>query len=73
MSYFEKSFGDTVKIIKNETNLGYSAGFNIGIDKAIANGAEYVLIINSDTIVDSGILKELLKVFSEGKIIGFVK
>lgn len=50
-----------LKIIENKKNLGFAAGNNIGIKYALKNGAEYVLLLNPDTIVKKGFLKPLLK------------
>lgn len=46
-----------VKLIKNKTNAGYDGGNNIGIRDALREGADAVLILNNDTVVDSGILR----------------
>ena len=34
-----------------ESNLGFAAGFNIGIRHALADGAEAVFVLNNDTVV----------------------
>jgi hypothetical protein len=39
--------------IKNNKNLGYSGGNNLGIKVALENGADYVFILNNDTLIDS--------------------
>ena len=49
-----------IKVIRNEENLGFSGGNNVGIKYAIKNGADYVLILNNDTIVDKNLIQELL-------------
>jgi len=49
-----------VKVIENGQNLGVAAGYNVGIRYALDNGAEYVFIINNDTIVDPKILQYLV-------------
>jgi GT2 family glycosyltransferase len=41
-------------------NLGFAAGCNVGMRHALAEGAEYVLLLNNDTIVDAGLLRALL-------------
>ena len=51
-----------LKIILNKHNLGFAGGHNIGINYALQNDANYVLILNNDTIVDSNLLQELLSV-----------
>lgn len=52
--------------IKNERNLGYSGGNNIGIKKALQNGTDWVLLLNNDTWVESSFV-EHLKTNLEGK------
>lgn len=60
------------KIIKNDSNGGFSVANNIAIRHAIKNGAEYVLLINNDTIVKPEFLNELLKSFQKIKDVGIV-
>jgi GT2 family glycosyltransferase len=43
-------------------NLGYTGGNNRGIDRALASGAEYVLVINNDVVVEAGCIAELVRV-----------
>ena len=61
-----------VKIIRNDKNLGFSGGQNVGIKYALDNGADYVLILNNDTIVDKSLIEELLNVVQIAKNIGIV-
>jgi GT2 family glycosyltransferase len=49
-------------IIRNEANLGYAGGNNVGIRWALAHGAAYVQIINSDTEVTPELTSELVRV-----------
>lgn len=49
-----------VKIIQNNDNHGFAKGNNIGIKKALDEGADYVKVLNNDTLVDRNLLKELL-------------
>ena len=51
-----------VEIIANSTNLGFAAGNNVGIRKALEAGAEYVALLNMDTTVDPSWLRELVEV-----------
>ena len=41
-----------VQVIVNNLNLGYAGGNNVGLSKAFCEGAEYVLLLNNDTIID---------------------
>lgn len=57
--YISRNFPWT-KLIPNTINLRYAGGNNIGIDVAIANNADYILLLNNDTIVDENFLTELV-------------
>ncbi len=47
------SMFDSVKLIKNESNLGFGPGNNVGIKWALENtDKEYVLLLNNDAFVD---------------------
>lgn len=47
-------------IIRNSRNLGYAGGNNVGIGHALDHGAEYVLVLNNDTIVDKDLVGGLV-------------
>jgi len=51
-------FNDVV-LIQNEKNLGYATGNNIGIDRAIELGCEYILFLNNDATVDPNMINLL--------------
>lgn len=59
-------------VIKNDRNLGFAGGNNIGIKYALENGADYVLILNNDTYVDKDFLVELLKVAEQNNSVGIL-
>jgi hypothetical protein len=62
-------FGDYLHIIQNDQNYGFAKGNNIGIRYALDKGADYVLLLNNDTVVDPGFLDELIKVAeADGRI-----
>jgi len=67
-----KSKFPDIKIIENKLNLGYSRGFNKGIEFSIANGADFILIMNNDTVIDKNALGELVKTIKTDEKIGFV-
>ncbi len=48
--------------IYNEANLGFAGGNNAGIKYALEQGADYVMLLNNDTIVAPDFLTELVKV-----------
>src|ERR1700722_6520929 len=67
----QKEFPEA-NLIRNEENLGFSGGDNIGIHDALDNGAEYVLLLNNDTIFDSDFLTCLVQVGESDPRIGIL-
>jgi len=59
-------------IIQSGLNGGYAYGNNIGIRFALKQGAEYVMVLNNDTIVDSGFLDVLVRMCMLDQTIGIV-
>jgi GT2 family glycosyltransferase len=51
-----------VEVLANEANLGCAAAENQGICYALAQGADYVWLLNNDAFVDPGSLRELIRV-----------
>lgn len=49
-----------VEIIETGKNLGYAGGNNVGIRRALDLGADYVLLLNNDTVVDPNLVSELV-------------
>jgi GT2 family glycosyltransferase len=60
------------KVIYNQKNLGFSGGNNVGIKYALEKGADYVLLLNNDTIVAKDFLSEMIKVAEKDKKIGMI-
>jgi GT2 family glycosyltransferase len=62
-----------VTLIETGRNLGYAGGNNVGIRYALDQNAEFIFLLNNDTIVSSNILTELIsasKRFPEAGILG---
>ena len=51
-----------VTVLENDTNLGYAGGNNGGLNYALEHGAEYMLVVNSDTILPPNLIRELVRV-----------
>jgi GT2 family glycosyltransferase len=62
----------TLKLIRSEQNLGFSGGQNLGIKFALSNGANYVLVLNNDVILNKNLIIELLKTFQAESDCGIV-
>jgi len=61
-----------VTLLKNVENLGYAGGNNLGLRYALEHGAGYMLIVNSDTIMPSNLLSEVVRVASSSNDIAVV-
>ncbi len=57
-------------LLNNECNLGYAAGNNRGIEKALSIGCDYVFLLNNDTTLDAAGLDELIKTAESDSRIG---
>lgn len=66
---FVKKNYPKVRVIENESNLGFAEGNNVGY--RVAKG-KYVVLLNNDTIVDKNWLKELVDVAEKDKSIAIV-
>lgn len=53
--------GDKCTYLSNASNLGYAEGNNRGIASAISNGADFVFILNNDTLIHSQAIERLVK------------
>jgi len=47
-------------LLKNQSNLGFAEGNNVGIRYALDNGADYVFLLNNDTTVAPDLLDQLV-------------
>ncbi|MBU1136900.1 glycosyltransferase family 2 protein [Patescibacteria group bacterium] len=66
------NFQFSIKIIYNKENLGFAGGNNIGIKYALDNGADYVLLLNNDTIVSNNFLTKLIEAGASDKTFGLL-
>jgi GT2 family glycosyltransferase len=54
-------FGDAIHSIESSKNLGFGGGCNLGIEYALDQGAEWILLLNNDTVVAPALLVEWLR------------
>jgi hypothetical protein len=62
-----------VKLICNQRNEGFARGNNIGIGYALNQNADFILLLNNDTVVDPQILSHFIqaaKKYPQAKIFG---
>jgi GT2 family glycosyltransferase len=58
--------------LQTGANLGYTGGNNRGLDWARANGADHVVILNNDTVVDPACVSWLVRAVESDSAIGGV-
>jgi len=61
---------DGVKVIYNDKNLGFVGGNNIGIEYALENNADYILLLNDDTITAPYFLTKMVQAAESDEKIG---
>jgi GT2 family glycosyltransferase len=59
-----------VRMIVSKNNLGFTGGNNLGMQDALQRGADYVLLLNNDTVVDRAFLSHLVQVAESDPTIG---
>lgn len=60
----------TFRVIPLKENTGFVGGNNMGIKAALEDGADFVLLLNNDTLVDRNLVRELVKVADKNKEAG---
>jgi len=59
-----------IRLIRNGANLGFAGGNNAGIRNALSRGADYVLLLNNDTVVAPDFLTQMMQVAESDPAIG---
>jgi GT2 family glycosyltransferase len=57
-------------LIENKDNLGFTGGNNRGIKQALKNGADYIFILNNDTVIAPDCLITLVKAAGDHPKVG---
>ena len=57
VDYLKKDWSK-IKLIENQSNIGFAAGNNIGLEYAGSNGFDYAYLLNQDTVVDPSFLAQ---------------
>jgi GT2 family glycosyltransferase len=60
-------------LIESEINKGFTGGNNLGIDYALQNGYEYIMLLNNDVAVESNFLEPLISRLDQNPSIGAVQ
>ena len=62
-----------INLIINSDNLGFTGGNNVGLEFALKNGYNYLLLLNNDTIVEPNFLSILVEKIEEDDNIAAVQ
>jgi GT2 family glycosyltransferase len=62
-----------VELIRLSRNTGFAGGFNQGIERALSQGGDYVLILNNDTVSDRLMVEKLMGDIRPGTGVAFPK
>ncbi len=68
----EQSF-PTVRLIREQQNLGFAGGNNVGIQQAMNDGAEAVMLLNQDAELTEGALSRLVAVLAHSPTVAAVQ
>lgn len=61
-----------VELLQSGANLGFGGGCNVGIRHALARGADYVWLINSDATADAQALSAMVATMDKNPLLGSV-
>ncbi|MFB6182445.1 MAG: glycosyltransferase family 2 protein [Candidatus Nanohaloarchaea archaeon] len=56
----KENYDQSITLIKNNSNDGFPGGCNIGINYALQNESDYILLLNNDVVVDKSFLNRLV-------------
>lgn len=59
-------------VLENDDNLGFAEGNNVGIRYALQGEAEYIMLLNNDTVVDRQMLAVLIQTAELDPLVGVV-
>lgn len=62
----------SVHVIENGQNLGVPAGYNVGFRYALEQQADYVLMLNNDTVLDYEMITKLLDQAEKDPLAGII-
>lgn len=67
-----QQLGPALRLIESNQNLGFAGGNNLGIQYALSQGAEWVLLLNNDTYVATTFLAELENAIKRDKRLAII-
>lgn len=66
----KERFGDSIRLIENDSNYGFAKGCNIGIKDTLSRDTDYVVLLNNDTVVPPNFLDALVSAAQSDEKVG---
>jgi GT2 family glycosyltransferase len=61
-----------VLMVRSDANRGFAGGMNLGLERGLELGADYVLLLNNDTVVEPSMLRRLVQAAASHRDAGIV-
>ncbi len=68
----QERFGLSLQVIQSSQNLGFAGGNNLGIQRALDQGANWVLLLNNDTYVAPTFVSEMENAVRRDEELGII-
>ncbi len=62
----------SIKLIENDQNLGFTGGNNVGIRHALRSGADYIMLLNNDTLVQDAFWRPMIDFLEKNPRVGII-
>lgn len=59
VEFLSNKFGQSLDIVALESNMGFAKGSNAGLQRAMDRGAEWIFLMNNDTVVSPDFFQQL--------------
>lgn len=60
------------KLIKNDENLGFAGGNNVGIRDCLKRGSDFIILLNNDVVLSNNLLQVLVNTALKDEKIGII-
>ncbi|HBW21908.1 MAG: hypothetical protein A2X28_02080 [Elusimicrobia bacterium GWA2_56_46] len=67
-----RNAGGNLVLLESGTNLGFTGGNNLGMQYALDNGADYIFVLNNDTLVVDDVIETMVGAAESDSHIGIV-
>ncbi|MEM3485433.1 MAG: glycosyltransferase family 2 protein [Candidatus Methanomethyliaceae archaeon] len=73
LEQFRRLVSSNVYLLENNENLGFAKGNNVGIEFALSMGADFIMLLNPDTVVTENVLSVLVEFMQNNKMFKIVR